>query len=260
MTRPRYHDLAPGDFGSQLEPYAFVELKYDGLYAEFVGNADGWSIHGRNGRLIRYGKTGVTDCYMQGEYISDTEWAEQSRYRGHFIGWNCIYDGDKAPDDYLSQRRALVRIMGQLPRFCQAQDQITEPIIRAGWLWKTGVLKECYEGLIFRSADGQRYGRMKRVVTKDYVVTGYREKGPCITALYGGLYTGVGLETVVTVPVKAAAEQRALAASRESPVGRVFEAKGNAILQSGALRHPRQAGKDGSVKWRTDKRGEECRL
>ncbi len=84
-----------------------------------------------------------------------------------------------------------------------------------------------------------------------------KERGPCVTALYGGLWRRGIVETVCTVPVRAAREQATLRAS--AAIGKVFEAKGNGIHESGALRHPRQAGPSGSVKWRPDKAPEECK-
>lgn len=270
--RPTYHDLAPGDFGDQLAPYDFVELKYDGLYAEFVGNSDGWSIHGRNGRLIRYGEEPCPDCYLRGEMIIDTEWAQGSYQYGSFIAWDCIYSGDRVPTDYIDGREMLIKALEQIEidawqaaAFISGDATgLTVSIEDAPELWRDLVLKDGHEGLVFRSADGKRFGRMKQIVTQDYVLTGFRERAGRVTALYGGLYWPSGrLETVCTVPVKSASEQVGLyrCAQLVSPGRRVvFEAKGNAILKSGALRHPRQAGKNGAVKFRPDKRAEECRL
>ena len=130
-------------------------------------------------------------------------------------------------------------------------------------LWREDVIGRGYEGLIFRSADGQRYGRMKRVVTMDYFVNGWETKGPRVTALYGGLNGAACGRTVCTVPVKSPAEQARLYAGYPGGLGmrgEVFEAKGNAALKSGALRHPRQAGPGGAVKWRPDKAARECCL
>jgi len=290
-VRPKYHDLEPGDFGEQLDPYDFVELKYDGLYAEFVGDANGWSIHGRNGRLIRYGEEPCPECYLRGEFIADTEWAEGSELYGSFVAWDCVYWRDHAPDSFGDGAALLCKAKREIhdalreagkARYLQPKGVISHsmcwPVSLAAEIWETDVMHGGWEGLIFRSADGKRFGRMKRVVTVDYVVTGVRRKGPCVTAIHGGLHVhefmkgphpgvvGLGkvpprriLETVVTVPVKAAAEQRKLGRQPDL-IGRVFEAAGNAVLKSGALRHPRQAGKGGAVLWRPDKAAGECKL
>jgi hypothetical protein len=268
--RPDYEDLVPGDFGEQLEPYDWVGLKYDGLYAEFIGDSEGWSIHGRNGDLLRYGYEPTPDCYLRGELIEGTEWAKGSPIMGHWVAWDVIYLNGAAPEMYycrdcpdvsMSLNGALHEINSATANtglFVHKSSHL--PSSDAALVWKDRVLGEGFEGLVFRSADGQRYGRMKRVVTADYVVTGYREQGPRVTALYGGLLDGSCYRTVCTVPVKSPAEQAALWAIRGHLQYRVFEAAGNAVHKSGALRHPRQAGEGGAVKWRPDKAASECVL
>jgi len=269
MPRPKYHDLKPGDFGEQLAPYDFVELKYDGLYAEFIGNADGWSIHGRNGALLRYGDEPCPDCYLRGEMIEGTEWAAHSDNHGRFMAWDCIYSVTRndlqmvggeatAPKDFYDSACRCEGASDCLDvfrfDFMDAADHW--PVMAAKAKWDQMVIKYGFEGLVFRSADGQRYGRMKRIVTQDYVLTGVRRQGPRVTALFGGLWIDGVLETVCTVPVKAATAQ----AAPVRDVGSVFEANGNSVLKSGALRHPRQANSDGSVRWRADKAARECEL
>ncbi len=261
MTRPRYKDLEPGDFGSlRLTDYSWVSLKYDGLYAELVGGEHGWSIHGRNGRLIRFGEEPCPECYLRGEMIIDTEWAQGSHLYGSFVAWDCIYSGEEMPADVQRSNEFLERLASSIPlavQFRVAESQAIISVATIEEMWRLGVLKSGWEGLVFRSDDGQRFARMKRTTTVDYVVTGVRRRGPCVTALYGGLYRAGRLETVCTVPVKAATEQHALGRAGEL-CGRVFEAKGHGRHRSGALRHPRQAGPDGSVRWRRDKPAREC--
>jgi ATP-dependent DNA ligase len=259
MPRPKYYDLEPGDFGAQLEPYDFVELKYDGLYAEFIGDEHGWSIHGRNGRLLRYGEEPCPKCYLRGEMIIETEWAARSELYGSFVAWDCIYDGEAIPQSLTESKMRLEAMIPPFAKHGRAHlDHSSAIDVReAEGLWLD---YPEYEGLVFRSADGQRYGRMKRVVTQDYVVTGVRATGSRVTALYGGAWIKKKFQTVCIVPIKAPVVQMELWPQRFDLVGRVFEAKGNAVLRSGALRHPRQAGKAGAVKWRPDKRAEECKL
>lgn len=271
MSRPKYHDLIPGDFGSQLEPYSFCELKYDGLYAEFVGDANGWSIHGRNGRLIRYGEEPCPECYLRGEMIIDTEWAASSDLFGSFVAWDVIYcevNGKPyAPHAAMEDIKDCLRSGAVDAGSLEATHALVDfadwvSVSNAERMWRHHVASGDCEGLVFRSADGQRWGRMKRVVTVDYVCTGLKFNGPRVTALYGGLYIGARLETLCIVPIKSPREQAAVVADSltRDHIGLVFEAAGNGKHASGALRHPRQAGKDGAVKWRPDKRAEECRL
>jgi hypothetical protein len=263
MMRPKYHDLIPGDFGEQLAPYDFVELKYDGLYAELVGGPGGWSIHGRNGDILRCGYEPTPECYLRGEMIEGTEWSKGSAIFGCFVVWDCIYGPSygrrtAAPSLYSEMRRMLADISRSMKMWFHVAS--SDPVDNAQEAWGWHVIDQGCEGLIFRSADGMRFGRMKRIVTQDYVVTGFKTSGPRVTALHGGLHVDGRLCGVCSVPVKAPREQAALWASRGSLLGLVFEAKGNALHRSGALRHGRQAGKDGAVKWRTDKAAKECVL
>jgi hypothetical protein len=261
MSRPKYHDLTPGDFGEQLAPYDFVELKYDGLYGDGVFGAGGWAVTGRNGAMLRYGYNDCQELYFRGEMIEGTEWAAQSPLHGAFACWDCVYSGEQAPASYQQGRAMMANAIPSVALATGARIVMSEswPICDAEGMWHDF---KGYEGLIFRSADGQRYGRMKRVVTMDYVVTGVKRQGPRITALYGGLWIDGQLETVCTVPVRSAREQAALVKAWPpgEMIGLVFEAKGNAVFKSGALRNPRQADEGGAVKWRPDKRAEECKL
>lgn len=268
MPRPKYTDLKPGDFSPEaMAPWAAVELKFDGLFARFIGGPDGWSITGRNGAMLRYGHEPCPECYLHGEFIDGTEWASGSEDFGRFVAWNCVYsvvDGPpiaSAPGDFDDSAYRLKNLSVNLAvEGVDCVDHTSHwPIRLAKAQWDEMVIERGWEGLVFRSLDGKRYGRMKRVVTMDYICMGYKTQGPRVTALYGGLYIDGRRETVCTVPVRAAAEQARLF-SQTGCIGFPFEAKGNAVLASGALRHPRQAGEGGAVKWRADKAPGECVL
>ncbi len=261
--RARYKDLEPGDFGEQLAPYSHVELKVDGWFAEFVGGSHGWAIHSRGGEVLRYGYDPIVECYVRGEMVVGTEWARASRSFGKFIPWEAVYLEDDAPKDYQHGRRLIREFLLLFPGVDpMVKANYTDDIDRAEYLWREFVLGQGWEGLIFRSEDGRQFGRMKRVQTQDYVCTGVERRGSVIVALYGGLHIDGVLETVCSVPLKSA-RSRGQAMMRDHYdhlLGSVFEAKGNALLKSGALRHARHAGEGGAVKWRPDKRVEECRL
>ena len=71
-------------------------------------------------------------------------------------------------------------------------------------------------------------------------------------AIRGGLYADGRLIEVLRVSGLDDRTRQTLAADPERFVGRVFEAKGNALFKSGALRHP------SFVRFRNDKFPAEC--
>ena len=243
--RPRYRDLAPEDWESAAT-YASATLKVDGWYTELHGGPGGWELRSRSGQALVAGPEPLPWCCVLAERVDGTEWA--------------VYD---APDD-LSKRwvvwSAVSSRGAHLPR--PAVLQLVRALQAAGLpavlstrvddpreAWETHVVGDGWEGLVFRTADGQGFARMKARASEDYVAVRV-EANPLsgVTIIVGALPRVSGrLEELVRCPVYGAQADTAI-----DHLGEVFEVSGLAITASGSVRNPR------FECWRPDKTPEDC--
>ena len=127
-------------------------------------------------------------------------------------------------------------------------------------LWDNKVLRDGYEGLIFKDSmahygDKDAWMRMKAEVEIDYICKGMGDADE--KSKYAGMVGSViGTLYDKDCEVKCSGlseKDRQHYTDRATDyMGRVFTAKGNGWYPSGAIRHPKL------VRWRDDKPMEEC--
>lgn len=249
MNRTPYIDLEPGQTPTG---YDLVELKLDGIW----GQATEGSIRSRTGRIKDYrpvdGRLGKLT--LIGELLVGTPWS----CRGDRSGLFCAFDIDDAAP-LAKRRRALERTFNRLPM--PPWMRLVEQYPAREWrrLWADHVATGQYEGLVFKSSSGrygEPWGRMKRIVTADYVCMGANPGGGryigSAASIQGGLYVDGVLKQVVNVGGLTDEQRQELWRHPGRFTGQVFEAAGNARFASGALRHPR------FERWRANKVAREC--
>lgn len=251
--RPKYRDLAPGDWAAAAE-YDWCELKYDGEYGELHGGPDGWRLLSRGGHEVDCGPEPLPRCCILVEQIRGTEWARAHAPKGTYsrsVPWSALgANGQHFPVNTLDwiTRQAMAANTPVVPRTKRYAIEVAEQAA------KVRVVNGNWEGLIFRTHDG-RFARMKKRVTRDFVCMGVDvNELTGAASIIGGLYSSRG-KLVRKVSVPCSDEVLAERVMKHGPVvygDMVFEASGLAILESGALRSPR------FDRWRPDKQAEEC--
>jgi transcriptional regulator with XRE-family HTH domain len=219
--RPKYKDLKAADWAA-VEDYDWVELKKDGYFGELVGNENGWVLLSRSGHEVQSGPESLPDCRLLVEQIVGTEWATDRAPDGMYgslVVWSALgragqhLSGDVIADLVDQVGKAGLKVtQSQRYSIDEAQD-----------IWEHEVEQDKWEGLVFRTHNGQ-FARMKRRESMDYV---------CIEmngdSAIGGLYNKRGkLVECVSVP-----------RADDLEPGDVFEASGLAVTRRGSLRNPR---------------------
>lgn len=268
LERPEYVDLNPrGDGPPPDQGYDVVEPKMDGLWGQLVvanGRAQVWSRHGQMKHEQEVDRD-LPDMVVHGEYLYGSNWALRRGLEGQFFAFDLVArDGRSLVGMTLRERRRrLVRTLDlhgpRLPSWMRLVPQ--DPV--GAWRRQWDVLVEGlgYEGLVFKRSEGafgDTWARMKRVFAVDYVCTGVnpgggRYEGRAAASLQGGLWVeGKGAVTVANV---GGLDDGLRTDAWEHPdryVGRVFEATGKGLFDSGGLRHPAFS------RWRDDKLPQEC--
>jgi ATP-dependent DNA ligase len=266
LDRPKYKNFKPGKFPTREDGFDVCELKYDGWWGQLVLNGRTWELYSRTGRLLKWGATQQTYEYtiIHGEYIVGTEWAKQHlEYYDWFVAFGLgMWKKETPPMTNHAQRQALLSIVP-----CLDQEEIVEGVSLipqfhiedAPTVWK---INNEFEGLVFKNSQapwGAPFGRMKREATMDYVCTGFlesnadRHKGWGVASIVGGLYVDGSLVTDVCATSSLTDTQRADFYSDPGRyIGQVFEVKGKKITKNGSMRSP------DFIRWRQDKRPEEC--
>lgn len=261
--RPKFKDIDPGAFDETIG-YTSVELKFDGHYCEFIGDASGWALLSRTGKVKECGAEPVPSCHLCGEHVFGTQWSIRNAgklacgYGGVALFNVFAWNGRQVIES--EQASILKMVMAELDAcalplsFCCSQRY---PVTVAKELWATKVLVEGWEGLVFKGSKG--WARMKRRPTMDYVLLSVEEStadkyaaGGYAKALTGGLYIDGKLKEVARVSGMTEQERQEFWKNRDKLVGQVFEAVGRNVFASGALRHP------AFVKFRPDKLATEC--
>ena len=252
--RPKYADLAAEDWAAAAA-YDRVEPKYDGWFGKLVCSAVGWELYNRRGTLMLEGAGELPSCILNVEIIDHTEWAVHEapeELRGKLVVWSVrdAVGGHGARDELLA---LVASIAGAGVPVVAGKSW---PARLARHRWKRLVERDGFEGLVFRTADGQGFARMKARESMDYVCAGLEyDFAEDVCTLVGALYTRQGrLSERVRVPLLSAAQREAATAERESLVGRVFEASGLRVTRAQSLRNPR------FDRWRDDKSPADCRV
>lgn len=261
--RPPFLDLSnaelPGDFD-------LVEMKYDGMWCEARVQGGRATLRSRTGKskLEAYAP-GLPDCTLIGEYLRGTVWSKPAERSGRFMVHDLLeLRGTSLCERSLRDRRSkLERLFetaaaGCLPQWIGLIRQY--PIRQWQRLWTQQVAAGEWEGLVFKHSAqryGEPFGRMKAEVTQDYVCMGVNQSetnAEHVASFQGGLFIDGELRHVAN-PGALSDSMRTRAWKNPSRyIGRVFEAKGNALFDSGALRHP------AFLRFRSDKLASECVL
>lgn len=288
--RPPFEDITSPDACTHAFPdkrFDTVEPKYDGMWVEGQVRSGRLTLRSRRGTVKKTCHVGsVPDCTVIGELLVGTQWStksiqypvagsEQDPLRGLSTsrsGTLVLFDvleiaGQPcAALPYRERRAALLKLLSghTWPSWLVCGESF--PIEQWRALWAERVENGDWEGVVFKdssAAYGTPWARLKREVTCEYVFMGVTPgRGRCAGmagAIRGGLYADGELVEILRVSGLDDRTRRALAADPQRFVGRVFEAKGNALFKSGALRHPRIVLDDnGDIKFRDDKRAREC--
>ena len=260
MTRPVYHDFERvEDVPARFD---IVEIKLDGIYCEMLIDKNGKvKMKNRHGevfeeRFIGRWPKGLGAVVLVGEYMAGTTRSAQSKDHGSVICFDVLaVFGQDVRDEKLSYRRdALERLFRYLEstggRYAWLTMGKQDKREAAGVFWNFRVLRGSAEGLVFKSSRGywgDDWARVKKRVTVDYVLIRTERTKNGRTTLVGGVYKGGRLCEVARVHTR-------VPVGLNAPQGTVFEASGNQLNQSGALRHPR------FERIRTDKNADECRM
>jgi ATP-dependent DNA ligase len=267
QVRPRYVELEPEQSLPLGIGFDVVELKLDGQWGRLVVENGQWAIWSRHGQVKASGATtSRAQIELQGEFLFGSNWAHRKGLSGQFWAFDVTrYRGLNVGAWPLGDRRGLLWRVVQEHGWCleglpPVKVVKQHQVGRWPGLWENDVLARGFEGLVFkRLADpfGATWGRMKRVWSVDYVCMGCNEGGGRYTgvaasSLQGGLWIEGQLQHVANIGGMSDEMRYAVYAKPEQYVGRVFEAKGKGLFESGGLRHPN------FVKWRKDKQPEDC--
>jgi hypothetical protein len=190
---------------------------------------------GKTGRsLFDWATPQLPDANLIGEYVAGTHWSKTTDLAGCFVAFDIISLGDQPITDrpYLYRYQRLRSLMIGRPRRLRFVDTYRPSDFSNLW---SCVMRGAFEGIVFRRweapyADG--LARMKRILTRDYVVVGVEPGRGKLAGRIGALLIrdpSTGYEGSVAAPPDCP----------QSVVGRTAELCGNEVFPSGALRHPR---------------------
>ena len=276
--RPPFEDVTLQD-APPGKRFNTVEPKYDGMWVVGQIRSGLLTLRSRHGRVKKtYQVTGLPECTVVGEFLVGTEWSTKNskcpRLTGAISrnGTLVLFDLlEIAGQQYAARpqgerRGALIELLSRHTWPAHVVCGESFPIEQWQTLWRERVENGDWEGVVFKdsgAAYGSPWARLKRQVTCDYVFMGITPgRGRCIGmagAIRAGLYADGVLVEVLRVCGLNDRIRRELAAAPKRFVGRVFEAKGNALFRSGALRHPRIIlDHNGNITFRDDKPAREC--
>tara|TARA_Y100000593_G_C4297316_1_gene331345 strand:- start:641 stop:1468 length:828 start_codon:yes stop_codon:yes gene_type:complete len=272
MTRAYFQDL---DRDADLSGFLVVEPKADGCFG--LLSSDG-TVTSRNdttlGRIDL--KTGE-DFVLVGEYLIRTPWSVETGRTGTFLAFDILVDQgvDVSGLPLVERKRRLEDVVGRVESEAVDDFWHGQPVPLLGvlpWfvigeevsvfaLWETWVLASGWEGLVFKSAGayGDRWGRMKRVHERDFVLVDFEEPkvdahvGHLVGSAVIGHYVDGELVTIGKVSAGFDHEtRREMYLDPDAFIGRVMKVRGNSVFRSGAMRHPVFNG------WHADKAAEDC--
>lgn len=248
--------------------YQWVEPKYDGHFVRVEIEGGACRVLSSTNRVIR------TSCLGGGyekhtelwcEWIRGTEWSKRESnrelYESLVVFASPILDGNKLQNPHGDDaREAIARWLGRHGKRLPYPAQLVQRVsaAKARDIWKRLVERDGYEGIIVGT--GRELARMKRRATMDYVCMGFetsdsdRFAGWGVRSVIAGLYRGGRLTRITTVSGLTDSQRRDFYDSPKRYVGRVFEADGKQLFDSGRLRHPN------FVRWRDDKPARECTI
>lgn len=254
--------------------FDLIQIKYDGWWARIVIASGVAKIYSRQGALKEERPVpGIEDMVLLGEFMKGTN--RSLGADSHESGMVRLFDAltlpsrrqTGTPNENVMMRAYDVRHsivttlldQGRLPGWCKMVESFDTE--QTEELWQSHVITGEGEGLVFRNSNHNYpdavIGRVKNEFTNEYVATrvveGAGKRKGKVGAIIGSLY--VNGELVEKLRVGGGfsdAEGEDIFNNFDKYRGRVMEVKGWQLFESGALRHPNL------VKWRDDKRPEEC--
>jgi len=253
---------------SDLRRFNIVQLKDDGWWT-LVRITSGLAEVISSGSEIKTSfATKAPDALLVCEWIHGTNWAQKCPYKEKFR----IFDIVELEGRNLREHPQYIR-RDAAKRFLtlsgETRPETSTFILTPQWsidewplLWMDFVMRNGYEGLVFKNREdefwrGMSQGRLKKIATNDYIVTGFNEGNGRLSgtlgSIEGSLFVNGTLQKICTVGGGFDDGLRQhIWDHKELYSGKVFEARGKVLFSSGSLRHP------AFTKWREDKRPEDC--
>lgn len=244
--RPEYIDLEPGQWPSRT---CYAEIKEDGKLVSVVvenGKAQVWNRHGIFVEEIEVERCGR--CVLLGEMLTGTQRSKRDPRYGKIVIFDCVEHFLFNCETGRQEDRIDVA-MRQVGAMYNDRFEMVRRFTDFDEAWQT-VIDEDLEGLVFKDING-RFGdpwhRMKQVHDVDYCALGYVKNGRgVITGIKAGAYVSGSLKSVCRVPVYGAIRDQ-INGNSDGYMLKVFKARGNDIMDSGALRGAK------FLEWHADK-------
>ena len=246
---------------SDLSLYDMVQPKLDGWWTMIVIKDGQASVITSGGDVRCNFYIESRDAILLAEWMYGTNWSQNSVYKGRFFLFDILeYDNKKVIENCYIERLGILH-----EHFKHFEPQLsivrTDHVSEWKYWWNHYVEEHDFEGLVFKNSNktyfNSQLGRMKKVVTMDYIVMGFKEGTKrlegTLGALEGGLIVDGNLVRICTVGGGFTDSDRdEIWFNKEQYIGRVFEARGKVLFSSGALRHP------AFTRFRDDKSPEVC--
>ena len=227
--------------------FDILQLKYDGWWCRAV-MADGQATYySETGREFGQSDSFKLDgCVLIGEFMRGTQWSQHPERKGIFYVYDItqIYNEPITTESYQARYKLLRKL--PLPTVFRLVDCFRIQDYES--VWSRYVLREGYEGVVFRRATSpitDAIMRCKREYTFDGKVVGF-ETGQGKYEGQLGAYR-VMMQNGTTTMVGGGYTDEERKANPVLNIGRVMEFTANAIFESGNVRHPR------FIRWRNDK-------
>lgn len=261
MKDLKYGDPIPEDCN-------IIQVKFDGWFTHVEIQNGIAVVTTSGGETRKVFDAPIPDCVILAEWMYGTNASQKHPMKDKFLVYDLLeLKGNSLKDNDYEARFGLIRsILEDEFIECNTPFRIVSSYAVDSFndLWEDLIKEKGNEGVVFRNSwkkfgEGNMY-RMKREFSNDYVVVGFKEGTNRLTgtlgALEGGLYDSNGkLHRILSVGGGFTDHERdEIWNSRELYYGKVFEASGKALFESGALRHPN------FVRFRYDKSPKECIL
>lgn len=227
--------------------FDILQLKYDGWWCRAVCAAGTTTYYSETER--EFGQSSSFDldgCVLLGEYMRGTQWSQHIDRKGIFYIYDIaqIFNEPITNETYTTRYKLLRKLhlpsVYKLVECYRIQDYES--------IWNRYVLREGYEGVVFRrsvSPITDAIMRCKREYSFDGVVVGWEKGKGKYEGMLGAYKVMMQNGTVTTVGGGYTDAERAV--DPQTNMRRVMEFTANAIFESGNVRHPR------FIRWRDDK-------
>lgn len=260
-SRQTYID---GDYWSAvLHGYNILQPKYDGIWcacelAPLNDELISCQYYSRNNQL-KYAKTiqnisGLRETItLIGEFMYGSERAQTEQLKEKLFVFD-VWEHRHLPyNKRYSLARNLLTFLNE-PSFCLVP---TLPITEQETAWKTYIVDQNFEGLVYRQANAsynEPLIRQKQTFTVDVTVTGFVEGEGRLAGSLGAICAVLSLDNTageeVTFTVGGGfsdEERHEIWQNQNSYLGATCEVTGSGQFKSGLLRHPR------FVRWHKEK-------